>query len=188
MKVKLAAALAVLFLATAAHADSTEVVDVTATQCNSCYPGVILAPITLNAQFTLEQVTGTFFNSGYPYTFYGTEWEVIGINGTLNGNPMALSTGPQGQASWLFDSTYPLEDYALGTVYFIADGSFSWLENDDLYNLLETVDANGYGTSPGGPVYWNVVEAPAITPEPSALLLSTMGLVALIGLARKPQV
>ena len=136
---KLAVALAVLFLATAAQADSTVVVDVTASQCNGCHPDVNLLPTALNAQFTLEQVTGTFFNSGGSFSFYGTEWEVIGINGTLNGYPMALSTGPQGQASWLLDSAYPLEDYALGTVYFTVDGSFAWLENDNEFNLLEVL-------------------------------------------------
>jgi hypothetical protein len=180
---KLAVALAVLFLATAAQADSTVVVDVTASQCNGCHPDVNLLPTALNAQFTLEQVTGTFFNSGGSFSFYGTEWEVIGINGTLNGYPMALSTGPQGQASWLLDSAYPLEDYALGTVYFTVDGSFAWLENDNEFNLLEVL--NPSSAVYGNPITWNVVEAPAITPEPSALLLSGIGLAALLCLFAK---
>ncbi len=62
---------------------------------------------------------------------------------------MAITTGPQGQASWLYDSSYPLEDYALGTVYFTVDGSFAWLENDNEFNLLELLNPNSavYGES-----------------------------------------
>jgi hypothetical protein len=188
MKVKLAVVFAVLLFATIARADSQQViVDVNASACTHCYPNVNLPPVNLIAQFIVEPVTGTFVDVGGTFTFTGTEYEVVSAAGTLNGSPITLATGSGGAVSWLWDSTYPLEDFALGTVYFTSDGLFSWLENDNEFNLLETLGANGYGSGPSGPLYWSAVEAPAITPEPSALLLSAMGVAALIGLARKLQ-
>ncbi len=182
MKIALAA-LAVLLVATAARADSTTVVDVTASQCNGCY-GFNPAPLTLNAQFTLEQVTGQFFDSGQQFLFPGTEWEVTSITGTLNGNPMTLAQAPQGIGSWLYD------DYSLGSVYFTADGSFSWLEFDGAYDLLEIMDANGDGQGYGTAITWNAVDPPpANTPEPSTyamLIAGIAGLFALFGLVKKP--
>ena len=90
MKVKLAVAFAVLLSATLARADSTPTtVDVTATA-----PG-----IDLSAVFTVEQVTGTFFDSGQAFLFAGTEYEVMAITGTLNGGAMTLAAAPQGIGS-----------------------------------------------------------------------------------------
>ena len=87
----------------------------------------VIPLINLQAQFTVEQVTGTFFNSGEAYLFTGTEYEVLGITGTLNGSPMTLTAAPQGIGSWLYEQG---SNFELGTVYFTANGSFSWLEND----------------------------------------------------------
>lgn len=173
MKIALAA-VAALFFATAARADSTVVVDVTASTCTYCFS--LTQPdtdvINLEAQFTLEQVTGSFFNSGEQDLFSATEWEVTAITGSLNGYPMELVPGFQGSASWLNQDKF----YNLGSVYFMADGVFSWLENDNTYDLL-----NQDG-QPFVPITWDVVAAPAKTSEPSALLLAAMGLAALVGL------
>lgn len=183
MKLKFAVALAVGLFATLARADSTPfVVDVTATSCTSCFGSPVIPLINLQAQFTVEQVSGTFFNSGEAFLFSGTEFEVVGITGTLNGSPMTLAAAPQGIGSWLFEQG---NDFGLGTVYFTANGSFSWLENDGDFNLLEILDANGDGFGTNNPINWSATDpAPVGAPEPSSLPLSGIGLAALIALAR----
>jgi len=183
MKLKLVVALALGLFATVARADSTPfVIDVTATSCTTCFGSPVIPLINLQAQFTVEQVTGTFFNSGEAYLFTGTEYEVLGITGTLNGSPMTLTAAPQGIGSWLYEQG---SNFELGTVYFTANGSFSWLENDAAFNLLEILDANGDGYGSNNPIYWNTVDpAPVGASEPSTLLLAGMGLAALIALAR----
>jgi hypothetical protein len=183
MKLKLAVAFAVFLFATLARADSSLIRDVTATSCGPCSGSPVTSPISLQAQFTVEAVTGEFFNAGQAYLFTGTEYEVMGITGTLNGSPMALAAAPQGIGSWLYEQG---GDFGLGTVYFTADGSFSWLENDGEFNLLEILDANGDGYGTSNPINWTATDPPpAGTPEPSSLLLSGIGLAALIGLARR---
>jgi hypothetical protein len=72
-------------------------------------------------------------------------------------------------------------------VYFMANGSFSWLENDNAWNLLEIMDANGdgYGASGGGVINWSAVDPPnqsIPTPEPRTYLLLGIGLCAIVGL------
>jgi hypothetical protein len=181
MKVKLAVAFAVLLFAFQAHADSMQlIVDVTATSCVGCFTDNP-PPINLVAQFTVEQATGTFFDSGEAYLFNGTEYEVVGISGTLNGDPMALAAAPQGIGSWLYELN---GEFELGSVYFTADGSFSWLENDDAFNLLEISDANGDGYGTNNAINWSATDPPS-APEPSSLLLSGMGLATLIGRVRR---
>lgn len=154
------------------------VVDVTASQCNGCSPDETLPILSLSAQFTLELVEGQYFNSGDDELFNGPEWEVTGITGTLNGYAMTLAQAPQGLGSWLNGSVY-----ALGTVYFTADGSLSWLENDNEFNFIETPSTNFEDV-----ITWNVNVVN--TPEPSTyamMIAGIVGLFALFGLARKPQ-
>src|SRR5271169_3612319 len=105
MKVKLAVAFAVLLSATLARADSTPItLDVTATACVGCLSNNP-PPISLIAQFTVEQVTGQFFQPGEGLPlFTGTEYEVVGISGTLNGSPMTLAPTPEGVGSWLSEN------------------------------------------------------------------------------------
>jgi hypothetical protein len=123
-----------ILLATPACADS--IIAVSATTCTSCFPSPV--SVDLQAQFTIQLVTGQFFNSGAGYLFNGTEAEVVAISGTLNGHPMTLIPPPYGDGSWLIPNSN-----GLGTVYFMANGSVCWLENDFAYNLLEISDPSG---------------------------------------------
>lgn len=189
MKAKLVVALVVLLFAAVARADSVQViVDVNASACTSCYPNDNLPPVNLVAQFIVEPVTGTFVDVGGSFSFTGTEYEVVSATGTLNGNPITLVNGG-GIVSWLWDSTYPLQNFALGTVYFTSDGSFSLLENDGEFNLLEILNSNGDSGS-NNSIYWNAVDPPANVPEPATWFLSLLGvgilgLVGLIKLSKK---
>jgi len=183
MKMKLAVAFAVLFFAVQAHGDTQQVtLDVTATGCDCPEFSAAQLPVNLVAQFTVEPVTGTFFDSGQAFLFTGTEYEVTSITGTLNGEAMALAPPPQGIGSWLYDVN---GDYLLGSVYFTASGSFSWVENDASYNLLEIMDSNGDGYGTSEAIYWNAVDpAPAGAPEPTTYAMLMMGLVGLLARRR----
>jgi hypothetical protein len=172
MKLKLAVAFAVLLLALQAHADSTPItIDVTAISCQAACGFPFEPALDLQAQFVVEQVTGTFFNSAQGL-FTGTEYEVMSMTGTLNGNPITQAAPPFGIGSWLNDGGP--DQFGLGTVYFTADGSFDWLENDFANDLLEISNANG-GTN--NPIGWTAADpAPAGMPEPSTWLLLVAGI------------
>jgi hypothetical protein len=181
MKMKLAVVFAVLFFATLARADSTQItVDVTATGC-ACPEFAPTAPINLQAQFTVEAVTGTFFDSGLGFLFTGTEYEVLGMTGTLNGSPMTLAAAPQGIGSWLYEAN---EDFLLGSVYFTANGSFDWLENDASYDLLIISGVNGSWYGSDNAIYWNAVD-PVNSPEPATYGMLMAGIVGLLAIRRR---
>jgi hypothetical protein len=185
MKLKLAVAFAVLLFATLARADSTPVtVDITATNCLCGNPST--TPINLSAQLTVEQVTGTFFNPGEAYAFTGTVDEIVALTGTVNGFAMSLVQAPYGDGSWISAPGYSsytgqpdpgAPGFLLGYIYFSADGIPSWMFND-VTNYLEGFDGSNTIT-------YTATDPPANAPEPSALLLSGIGLAALIGLARR---
>ncbi len=171
MKVKLAVAFAVLLFATLARADSTPVtVDITAINCLCGFPAT--TPINLQAQLTVEQVTGTFFYPGEAFFFTGTVDEVTAITGTVNGFAMTFLQPPVGDGSWVeapgFDY-FSTGAYGLGYIYFSADGIPSWMFND-VTNYLEGFDGDNTV------VYSAVDPAPAGAPEPPSLLLSGIGL------------
>jgi hypothetical protein len=158
------------------HADGTTIVDITATRCDSCLSLEAPTPVDLEAQLTVEAVTGQFFNSGSDFLFTGTVDEVIAITGTFNGNPITFFQAPQGEGSWLYPNSY-----ALGSVYFMAGGSESWLENDNAFNLIETLDSNGDGFGTNTPIVFLASDPPpAGTPEPSPAALLATGLLALL--------
>jgi hypothetical protein len=161
------AVLALFIFSGHAKADSTTVIDVSATTCYQCFGDDL--DVNLNAQLTLNAVTGSFFNSGGGFTFDGTEYEVTSMTGTLNGGTMTLGQAPFGIGSWLYLD--PSNEFELGSVYFTANGSSSWLENDYANALLESQDANG-GTST--PITWDpqIVSAP----EPNTLLMAIVGI------------
>jgi len=159
-----------LFLAASVFLPAREVyadtvVDITATRCDSCFPSNV--PVNLQAQLTVEAVTGTFFNSGGAFLFTGSVFEVIGITGTLDGNPISPFPAPAGDGSWLN------MNLSLGTVYFSAGGSECWIQNDNLFNLIEILDANGDGFGTNTAINYS---ATAGTPEPPSFLLLAAGL------------
>lgn len=164
-----------IILSAPAFADSGPAfVDVTATTCDSCFGNQIVQSIDLQAQLTIEPMTGEFFNSGGDYIFHGTVDRVIGITGTLNGRPMALIPAPYGDGSWL--SSPAPGSYSLGTVYFSAGGSVCWLQNDNAFNLIEILSSNGDGSGTSTPIYWGAVQVP----EPNCLSLLTAGLIGIV--------
>jgi hypothetical protein len=149
------------------YADGTPIaLDVTATACETCIPGATYPPVVLDAIFTVEQVTATYFDSGFAFYFTGTEDEVVSISGTLDGAPISLASPTFGDGSWLNS------DFSLGTVYFTFGGQTSWLENDG-YNRIEIADVNGDGYGSNIPILWNAVPAP----EPASFALLVLGLV-----------
>jgi hypothetical protein len=169
---KLAFAVAVLALA-ALSTQADTVVDVSATTCNSCF-GSPVPSIDLQAQFTVTLATGEFFNAGIVDSFFGTVEEVTAISGTLNGSAITLAAPLNGgDGSWLIPGSF-----ALGTIYFTVAGtsgphSTSSLLNDNAFNLIEIVDANGDGFGTNTPIIWTVS-----TPEPESMILLPIGLAA----------
>jgi len=126
-------------------------------------------PVSLDAFLTVAPVTGTFFNSGLDLLFPNLSvYEVTGISGTLNGNPITSFPAPQGQGSWLNSQ------FALGSVWFSAGGSECFIENDVANNLIEIMDANGDGFGTSTPIEYSAVVVS--TPEPGALLLLACGI------------
>jgi hypothetical protein len=170
-------AAALLLFSVSAKADSTTLVDVTASTCQLCLTPETYPEITVAAQFTVTPVTGTFFNSGSNYIFTGPVLEVTNIAGTIDGEAMTLAAAAQGDGSWVYQCG---ANFCLGSVYFTANGSFSWFENDTEYNFVEITDANGDGYGESIPIQWS---ATADTPESSTLLSLGLGITVLLAFA-----
>ncbi len=169
MKTLLAAAL-LAFLATAAQADT---VDITVT---TCLCGINDAtPIDLQAQLTVEQVTGTFFQPDGAYLFTNTVDEITALTGTVNGYSMTLDQAPYGDGSWIYAPGYGAP-YQLGAIYFSADGIPSWMFND-VDNYLE-------GFAGGNLVTYEATD-PVGAPEPATLLLLSAGFIGVTALKLK---
>jgi hypothetical protein len=155
------AVLAFLALAIGARADT--LVDVTAAQCDACVSTptnqVQLAPVSLDLELTVEQVTGSFFDPGYDMYFNQTVDEITSASGTLDGNTVSFT--PDG---------YYLTtgNFQLGWLCFTADASNECVSNDFENNLLN-----------GEQITWDAVD-PVGTPEPATWLLLALGL-ALVG-------
>src|ERR1700691_2306823 len=141
MKMKLAVAFAVLFFATIARADSTEVtVDITVTSCVCDGDNPSTVPINMTAQLIVEPEMGTWFFPGEYYTWTGIEDEVISITGNINGYAITFLQPPIGDGSWISPSGNT-GDWGLGYIYFSANGSPSWMFND-VENYLEGFGGN----------------------------------------------
>jgi hypothetical protein len=183
MKMKLAVAFAVLLFATLARADSTPItVNATAISCQAACDQPFEPALDFQAQLTVQQTTGQFFDSGGIGLFTGTEYEVTSLTGTLNGSPVTLAAPPFGIGSWLYFE--PDGQIELGDVYFTANGSYDWLENDNTNDLLEISDPND--GEPNNIIAWNAVDpTPAVMPEPPSSLLLGIGLAALLSLFGK---
>src|ERR1700685_1644036 len=123
MKVKLAVAFAVLLSATLVRADSTPLtIDISGTTGRCGIGGT--TPISYSAQLTAEKRAGTWRCAGQAYFFTSTVDEVTALTGEVNGFPMTLSQAPFGDGSWVNPG-----DFSLGTIYFTAGRSPSWLMN-----------------------------------------------------------
>jgi hypothetical protein len=122
----------------------------------------------LEAQLTVDLVTGTFWDQGSLAFFTGTEYEVTAMIGTFNGDPASLAT--IGPTSWL-QPTVPPAPLALGFIGFSVNGDSGavWDDHDGYLLLLN---------SPTGLVGGLVTHYSTTlvgTPEPSALLLLGCG-------------
>ena len=154
-----------LLTASAVKADTT--VDVTASG---------FAPYTLDLSMvlTVTPMTGEFWFPEQAMLFQTTEYEVTSMTGTLDGVPIALAPTPAGIGpSWLYEDA----NYDLGFIFFSSQGSMGEVWNDN------SADRVQFGV--GDPeITWNATDPPPTnTPEPSAVLLSAMGMVALMGLS-----
>jgi PEP-CTERM motif len=169
MKVKLAILGLVLLCLWGRPAYADTIVDISATWCDICHFGG--GPVDFQAQVTVELVTGTFLNLVQQDTFVGTVWEVTGLNGTLNGNPISLMQPPLGDGSWLY---YP--DFFIGGLWFAVNGQPAWMFWDGGYPTLAVTDRAGIGWNPdvtSAPVFYS---ATVNTPEPGTLGLVGLGL------------
>ncbi len=159
-------------MAGATHADT---VDITVT---NCFCGLThTTPINLQAQLTVEQVTGTFFQPNGVYLFTNTVDEVTALTGTVNGYSMTLDQAPYGDGSWIAAASgnpFGGSAYSLGAIYFSADGIPSWMFND-VDNYLEGFDGGNLVT----------YTATDITPEPSTYAMLIAGIVGLLVLKRR---
>jgi hypothetical protein len=182
MKVKLAVALAVLLFASAipAYADSSTVT------------------VTLNFNET-NVLNGTGFiglGSNGSGPMYGTGYEVlsIGINWSDTGTPNPLYSIVYG-----FEDTIVLGGQVLDSLcdYLVQTGPSSYQEIDCGSGGLQAPYVSsvtysgswgsaeiGFGGTESITIESNFTQR-TVTPEPSSLLLSGMGLAALIGLARR---
>lgn len=166
---KYALALAVLFLAPLAHADTINVT-ATGTTCESCF-GSPTPEISYNLSMVVEQIAGDFFFPFYGAVILTVEDEVVSLTGEINGDAVTLSQAPEGDGSCL----YANQEFGLGAIYFDASGQPAVMFNDNENNLL----SSAFGAEI--PLEWNAVDPPNAveTPEPGILLLCGIGIVVL---------
>jgi len=175
MKLRLALALALLVClwgAEVARADDI-VVEFDATNVGTGYEQVFGAD-TFSALLTMRATTSqcTFFDPGRalcavgPFFSPTPVFEMTGIHGTLNGDPVSFFQDPYGLGSWLWP------DLTLGAIYFQFDGTVAYFENEgDGYLLIIERLA---GATP-----INASASIVSTPEPTALMLLSLGLIGL---------
>jgi hypothetical protein len=164
MKTAVLALVTLLFVGVA-RAD-TVVVDLAAT--NAGYYDQFFGLVDLQAELTMQLVTGTFFDPGRADFVIGPHqqptpvYELTGIRGTLNGNPISFFQDPVGDGSWLWP------DLTLGAIYFSVNGDEAWLENDIDYSLISIPSDVDRIHGNGSPI--NYSTHIVSTPEPGLLL------------------
>jgi len=176
VKVKLAVAFAVLFFASAAHADSSWVYTYTGNALDSAgtMPNCHCAA---DGSFTLDAPLGdseSFAPSSFSFDVDGYAFNQSNSNGSLS-----VTTNATGQIVYWDLSVYHKNDFNINLI------------SDFDGNLDYAMDVFGFGTGPYDSYYrlsdpgtWTTAD-PQTAPEPSSLLLSGLGLAALIGLARR---
>jgi|SRR6267154_2683807 len=158
---KTIALVALLGLASTAHADTTptQTWNVT-TGCNPEFNnGACFDPAQMSAVMTTTMETGTFFDTEGDFSFTGTVPVVTSIVGTFDGFAMTLV--PNGTGDWL-NFSYPedVEFSANGSIYDIwHDGDF-FMQKDTPFNT-EVVG-------------WSAVD-PISIPEPGEWILTLLG-------------
>jgi hypothetical protein len=123
----------------------------------------------LQAQLTTQLISATFFYPDGDFLITGTDSEVVAMTGTLNGNPVSLSSGWGSIIGGVF---FP------GDVQFTANGSpfsfFIFEGNEVIDTAFET---DNPVILPSLPSIGTGV--PVATPEPPLLVLLAIGLVGL---------
>jgi len=115
----------------------------------------------------------TFFDPGRascavgPFGQPTPVYEMTGISGTLNGDPVSFFQDPDGVGSWL----YP--DLDVGAIYFQVNGVEMWFENEGDGYLLVIPDGSNRTT----PI--NASASLVSTPEPTSLVLLSLSLIGL---------
>ncbi|HWN75811.1 MAG TPA: PEP-CTERM sorting domain-containing protein [Candidatus Udaeobacter sp.] len=140
-----------------------------------------------NVLFTLELVSLSGLEPNRPCVSGGWE-EVVGMTGSING--AAVSFAPQDVSNCSADQLYPqsaqmgLMRPTIGSSIFFTAGGLNW-------NIFGP-DTGPYGSSvlidnsagQTAVIDWNLVDPPAVTPEPSSIAMVLAGLAGLVLLRR----
>jgi hypothetical protein len=171
MNLKLAVAFGALLFAGTARADSTWVYTYTGNELNGCQCSID-GSFTTTAPISSSQIEPISVQS-YSFTVAGFTFNPFDSTGGIS-----VSTEANGDiATWLVS----LDAGNFVNLFSTSDGTTQ--------NFDSETDVYGYGSGPfdedyryNDPGTWTVAD-PQSMPEPSSLLLSAMGLAALIGLA-----
>ncbi len=137
--------------------------------------------------FTLELVSLSGLEPNRPCVSGGWE-EVVGMTGSING--AAVFFAPQDVSNCSADQLYPqsaqmgLMRPTIGSSIFFTAGGLNW-------NIFGP-DTGPYGSSvlidnsagQTAVINWNLVDPPAVTPEPSSIAMVLAGLAGLVLLRR----
>ena len=105
-------------------------------------------------------------------TLRGTEYEVMAMTGTFNGDPISYALAPSPNSSWLD------VNFGVGDLTFSLDGAGGSFWYDNLFNMIEIGDPDGDGDEVLGG-YTSYTATVVSTPEPSLLALQAIGLMGL---------
>lgn len=170
MKVKLAVVFAALLFAGTAHADSTWVYTYTGNELNGCQ-------CSIDGSFT---TAGPISSSGIePISVLSYSFSVAGFTFDPSDSTGGISVST--------DASGNIADWFVS----LDAGNYVNLITEFTGSQDNAIDVYGYGSGPfdedyreADPGSWTAAD-PQPMPEPSSLLLSALGLAALIGISRR---